>query len=137
MYDIINSTVNLGHIPLTSLLPIVLAFLLFYWAMYQVRRDIKALTAQLKGLDTITTVDAKLVSALELIEDQRTLIKEQTKRMDDIERGIREVAVNTAADVALALEKALQKTRGRYRLVVHKPTLKLAEALKSVEVAAS
>jgi hypothetical protein len=100
-----NPTIDLGQVPLTGVLTIVLAAVMFYWAMWQVRRDIKELTLQLVKLNTIDVVDARLSNATAIIEDQRRLIENQTERMNNIESGIVELAAATAAATAATAAK--------------------------------
>lgn len=112
-WDWMNPTVDLGQVPLTGVLTVVLAVLIFYYAMWRVRSDIRELTVRLTRLDTISTVDQKLSNALKVITAQAA-------RLDAMERGIKETAAATAAAVAEELRKSQilhrKKRRNGYHL---------------------
>lgn len=101
-----NPTVDLGQVPLSGVITIVFAAVLFYWAMWRVRKDIKILTYRLSGLDTIDQVNRKLMKALSVIDEQTKLMKLQNERITTMERGVVEVAAATTATAAIMAEKA-------------------------------
>jgi len=98
-WDWLNPTVDLGQVPLTGVMTMLLAIGVFYYAMWRVRADIRELTVRLTRLDTISTVDQKLSDALEVITAQAL-------RLDAMEKGIKDTAAATAAAVAEELRKS-------------------------------
>jgi len=90
---------DLSQLPLSWVVSVALVFVLLYWAIWRVRKDIQELMQRLARLDTLSTVDKKLSDAL-------LVITAQADRLDAMEKGIKETAAATAAAVAEELRRS-------------------------------